>query len=46
MLDRYIRDGIIEDAEIKAKIDAKRKANLFKLSMFPAFDPKIATKAD
>ncbi len=36
-LDAYIREGIEPDAETKAKIDYKHKANLFKLSMMPAF---------
>ncbi|MGN0647227.1 MAG: NAD(+) synthase [Oscillospiraceae bacterium] len=36
-LDAYIREGIEPDAETKAKIDQKHKANLFKLSMMPAF---------
>ena len=37
VLDRYIRTGEIEDMEIKAKIDAKHKANLFKLEPIAAF---------
>lgn len=36
-LDRYIREGICEDAEIKAKIDNKRKMNKFKLELMPSF---------
>ena len=46
VLDRYIRTGAIDDPAIKAKIDAKHKANLFKLSVFPSFDPQIETKAE
>lgn len=39
VLDRYIREGIIEDEEIKEKIDAMHKRNLFKLKLMPAFVP-------
>ncbi len=38
VLDRYIREGICEDAEIKEKIDRRHKANLFKLQPMPAFE--------
>lgn len=37
VLDRYIREGICEDKEIKALIDQKHRANLFKLSVMPSF---------
>ncbi|MBR6360819.1 MAG: NAD(+) synthase [Clostridia bacterium] len=40
-LDRYIREGIIEDEEKKAKIDRLHKANLFKLQLMPSFKPDI-----
>ena len=40
-LDRYIREGIIDDPEKKALIDRKHKANLFKLQLMPSFKPKI-----
>ncbi len=40
-LDRYIRTGEIDNPESKAKIDRLHKQNLFKLSVMPAFDPKI-----
>lgn len=40
-LDKYIRTGVCEDEEIKAKIDARHKANLFKLQLMPAFKPEI-----
>jgi NAD+ synthase len=40
-LDRYIREGKIEDEEKKAIIDRKHKANLFKLEIMPIFDPHI-----
>ncbi|MCQ2551463.1 MAG: NAD(+) synthase [Clostridia bacterium] len=39
VLDRYIREGICEDPEIKELIDKKHKANLFKLSFMPCFKP-------
>ena len=41
VLDRYIRTGEIDDPKIKAVIDQKHKANLFKLSLMPVFDPEI-----
>lgn len=37
VLDKYIREGICEDAETKAKIDRMHKANLFKLEPMPTF---------
>lgn len=37
VLDNYIRTGICEDAEVKAKIDQKRRMNKFKLKLMPAF---------
>ena len=40
-IDRYIREGIIEDKEKKARIDHLHKINLFKLKLMPSFDPKI-----
>lgn len=39
MLDRYIREGVIEDEEIKAKIDRMHANNLFKLQLMPSFKP-------
>lgn len=39
-LDRYIREGIIEDADKKAKIDRLHRMNQFKLQMMPIFDPQ------
>ncbi len=38
-LDRYIRTGEIEDAEIKARIDMLHERNLFKLRLMPSFVP-------
>ena len=40
-LDIYIRTGEIRDAEKKALIDRKHKANLFKLQLMPSFKPEI-----
>lgn len=37
VLDRYIREGVCEDEETKAKIDRKHEMNLFKLQPMPAF---------
>jgi NAD+ synthase len=41
-LDKYIREGICEDEEIKENIDRRHAANLFKLELMPAFlyEPK------
>lgn len=43
-LDRYIREGIIEDKEKKEKIDRLHRINLFKLQLMPAFEPDIEVK--
>ncbi len=40
-LDRYIRDGVINDEQKKAKIDDKHVKNLFKLQLMPVFEPEI-----
>lgn len=37
VLDRYIREGICEDEEIKKRIDALHEKNLFKLQLMPTF---------
>lgn len=39
MLDQYIREGTIQDLEIKEKIDNMHKRNLFKLQLMPVFEP-------
>lgn len=39
-LDEYIRTGRIDDLAKKEMIDRRHKANLFKLSMMPAFKPE------
>ncbi len=41
VLDRYIREGKIDDEATKEIIDRKHKANLFKLEMMPSFKPQI-----
>lgn len=38
-LDKYIREGVIKDMEIKEKIDRMHERNLFKLQLMPAFVP-------
>ena len=40
VLDKYIREGVIEDEETKRLIDTKHKNNLFKLRLMPAFIPE------
>lgn len=44
-LDKYIRTGVCEDPETKKKIDEKHAANLFKLSLMPAFQHDGPIKA-
>lgn len=41
VLDKYIRQGICEDSDIKQKIDILHTRNLFKLELMPAFDPFV-----
>lgn len=38
-LDRYIREGVIDDEEIKRRIDALHRKNQFKLALMPSFQP-------
>lgn len=40
-LDRYIREGVIEDQAKKEKIDRLHKMNAFKLQLMPVFDPEL-----
>lgn len=40
VLDRYIREGICEDEEVKQKIDTLHERNLFKLQPMPSFKMK------
>ena len=37
VLDRYIRTGEIDDPAVRALIDQRHRANLFKLQPMPAF---------
>ena len=41
VLDKYIRTGVCEDPETKARIDHKHVTNLFKLKPIPHFEPEI-----
>ncbi len=40
-LDKYIREGVIDDKAKKEVIDKKHKQNLFKLEFMPCFKPEI-----
>ena len=40
-LDRYIREGVIEDAAKKEKIDRLHRINQFKLQLMPSFKPML-----
>ena len=37
-LDRYIREGVIDDEEARAKIDRLHRLNLFKLQLMPVYE--------
>ena len=39
VLDRYIREGVIDDPAAKDRIDTLHKRNLFKLQLMPVFKP-------
>lgn len=41
VLDKYIREGVIESEADKELIDKRHKANLFKLELMPSFMPEI-----
>ena len=41
-LNKYIRTGVCEDADIKAKIDEMHQKNLFKLQLMPTFHPDFS----
>ena len=41
VLDKYIRTGVCEDDELKAKFDRLYKLNRFKLELIPAYEPNI-----
>jgi NAD+ synthase len=38
-LDRYIREGVCDDAAVKEKIDILHKQNLHKLKLIPCYEP-------
>lgn len=40
-LDRYIREGVIDDEAKKERIDRLHKMNLFKLELMPVFKPEL-----
>lgn len=40
-LDKYIREGVIEDENKKKRIDTLHKMNMFKLKLMPSFEPDI-----
>lgn len=40
-LDRYIREGVIDDPEKKENIDRRHRNNLFKLQLMPSFRPEL-----
>ncbi|MBO4422668.1 MAG: NAD(+) synthase [Clostridia bacterium] len=44
VLDRYIREGEIDDERTKERIDTLHRKNLFKLQLMPSFDPDIEVK--
>jgi len=41
VLDRYIREGVCENNEIREKIDMLHKYNLHKIKQMPSYDPLI-----
>jgi NAD+ synthase len=44
-LDRYIREGVCADGDIKRRIDALHTVNLHKLLPMPSFEPEIPCNA-
>ncbi len=41
VLDRYIREGVIDDPATKERIDRLHRLNQFKLQLMPCFEPKL-----
>ena len=41
VLDRYIREGVIDDPATKERIDRLHRLNQFKLQLMPAFEPEL-----
>lgn len=46
VLDRYIREGICEDAKTRERIDRLHKTNIFKLQPMPVFEYKPEKKSE
>ncbi len=40
-LDKYIREGVIDDPDKKARIDRLHRINQFKLELMPSFKPEL-----
>lgn len=45
VLDRYIREGICENTQVKEKIDRLHQTNRFKLKLMPVFESSLEEKA-
>lgn len=45
-LDKYIREGVCEDVEIRAKIDRRHRINKFKLELMEHYDPCLRILAN
>ena len=45
VLDRYIREGICEDTQVKEKIDRLHRSNWFKLELMPVFESGLEERA-
>ena len=45
VLDRYIREGICEDTQVKEKIDRLHRSNRFKLELMPVFESGLEERA-
>lgn len=46
VLDKYIREGEIDDENTKNRVDYLHKINLFKLQLIPSFNPGIKKAVD
>ena len=45
VLDRYNREGICEDTQVKEKIDRLHRSNRFKLELMPVFESGLEERA-
>ena len=45
-LDRYIREGVCEDGELREKIDRRHYANKFKLQLMEHYEPELPILAN